>query len=357
MKTLSPEIRLVVKIFAITGAVVIILALFVFLFLKLRAPHLLEFSEGIEEHTVEVHLDSLEGARLITGMTGCENLALAEEGLSLYVTCLDGNIHYLNGTSTRDLKVLKSKKAGTSALGIAYGHDDMLYVAIARGEPQDWMTTGGAIFRFNKALDFYERLTNDFQAINGVTIDSANNVYFASSNFSFLNPSGQVYRIPDPARKSIVATEVFLEDAGMSNGLCYDRNSDRILYSSTLGGVYEFTPSDPGLKEIYLKLHFMEACDDLCADISGNIWMSDPGQGTVKMFNPGTNRLIRFKIEGVGQVSSCRIRTENGTEMLYMTELNQSFSMRKPAFDGRGVIVVPTSSLLRLLEPILIQNP
>jgi hypothetical protein len=77
------------------------------------------------------------------------------------------------------------------------------------------------------------------------------------------------------------------------------------------------------------------------------------------MYNPGTGRLVRFVIKGVGQASSVRIRTEEGMEVLYITELKQKQSVRSSTFDGRGVLIVPAQSLIRLLEPILIsdQNP
>jgi sugar lactone lactonase YvrE len=150
--------------------------------------------------------------------------------------------------------------------------------------------------------------------------------------------------------------EIFIPAAGIANGLFYDDHQHKIFLSSTLDGIYNFSPSEESLNEVYLKLKFMEACDDLCTDISGNVWMTDPGMSTIKIFNPGTNRLVRFVIDGIGQTSSCRIRSENGQEMLFITELKQSQRPASGKFDGRGVLIVPANSLLKLLEPILINN-
>lgn len=74
------------------------------------------------------------------------------------------------------------------------------------------------------------------------------------------------------------------------------------------------------------------------------------------MFNPGTNRLMRFSISGFGQASSCRIRSEKGVEMLYIAELQQSNRPMSKEYNGRGVLIVPAQSLLKLMEPYLIKE-
>jgi sugar lactone lactonase YvrE len=201
-----------------------------------------------------------------------------------------------------------------------------------------------------------ERICEDFPSINGICIDKTGSLYFASSNFNFFRPEGKVYKMISLDNGSFRSPEPYIMDAGVANGLFYDPLQDKIFFSNTLGGIFEFTSQDNILKEVYLKLRFMEACDDLCTDISGNVWMTDPGQSTLKIFNPGTNRLVRFNIEGIGQTSSCRIRSENGREMLYITELKQSQQPMSDQFNGRGVLVVPAQSLLHLLEPLLIIN-
>ena len=182
---------------------------------------------------------------------------------------------------------------------------------------------GRGNFQFFPDLENASRITGNYSALNGLACDGSGNLYFTSSNFNYFRPEGKVFRM-EPKTGGYGEPVVFLEDAGVSNGLYYSEGEDKIYYSNTLGGVFWFRPDDPMLHEAYLKLRFMEACDDLCTDISGNIWMSDPGYSTVKMYNPGTNKLYRYNIKGIGQTSSCRIRTEDGLEMLYITELKRS---------------------------------
>jgi sugar lactone lactonase YvrE len=352
----NPEVRLLIKIFAIIGFVIMFVLIAGYIFIRVRAPHLLEFSKGIAEFRVTAELDSLQGARFITGMNACENVLPEKDSTGVYVSCLDGYIHYLTPDASGELRISKSFKAGTAVTGLAMSANGSLYAGVYTCPLKEWKTTGGAIHRF--ALDFsaIEKITENYPALNGICIDKQGNLYFASSNFDFLRPDGKVYRMLYDNNGYFKPAEPYISDAGGANGMYYDRFQDKIFFSNTLGGIYEFTSEENVLKEVYLKLRFMEACDDLCTDIGGNVWMTDPGQSTVKMFNPGTNRLVRFNIEGFGQASSCRIRSENGREMIYISELKQSQQPMSENFDGRGVLVVPAQTLLKLLEPVLINK-
>jgi hypothetical protein len=90
----------------------------------------------------------------------------------------------------------------------------------------------------------------------------------------------------------------------------------------------------------------MDYFDDLCQDQAGNLWVADPGSGSLKEYIPGSGEVIRFKIRGIGQVSSCRIRIENGEEIIYLTELKQNPNkMLSGPFDGRGVFSMPLAEL------------
>jgi sugar lactone lactonase YvrE len=351
-----PEIRLLIKILAVIGFVVMLLMLAGYVFIRIRAPHLLEFSRGITEFRVTVKLDSLEGGQFVTGMKGCENILPEKDSTGVYVSCLDGNIHYLSPEPSGGFRISKSFKAGEAVTGLAISADGSLYAAVSTVPMKEWLTTGGSIYRIARDLSSKGKITENYPAMNGICADSQGNLYFASSNFNLFHPDGKVYRMISNENGLFSPPEPYILDAGGANGLYYDQLQDKIFFSNTLGGIYEFTSQDNTLKEVYLKLKFLEACDDLCTDISGNVWMTDPQHSTVKMFNPGTNRLVRFNIEGFGQASSCRIRSENGREMLYITELKLSHSPVSTDFNGRGVLVVPAQSLLKLLEPQLINN-
>ncbi|NTV84354.1 MAG: SMP-30/gluconolactonase/LRE family protein [Bacteroidales bacterium] len=348
------EVRLLIKILAIFGFVIIFLLLAGYVFIRVRAPHLLEFSKGIAEYRITVDLDSLEGAQFITGMNGCENVLPVRDTNGVYVSCLDGHIHHIGPDQSGDFKIIKSFKAGEVVTGLAMSDDGRLYAAVCVHHMDEWRTRGGSVYRVSNDLAGMERISTDFPSMNGICFDGKGNLYFTSSNFNFFHPDGKVYRMLSDGDGLFRSPEPYILNAGGANGLFYDDFQDEIFFSNTLGGIYKFTSQDNNLNAVYLKLRFMEACDDLCTDISGNIWMTDPGQGTVKMFNPGTNRLVRFNIKGIGQASSCRIRSENGREMLYITELKQSQSPMSSEFNGRGVLIVPAQSLLRLLEPLLI---
>lgn len=349
----NTEVRLLIKILAIIGFAIMLVLLAGYLFLKIRVPQLLEFSEGIAEYRVTVHLDSLEGARFVTGMKGCENVLPVRDSAGVYVSCLDGYIHYLEQDDSGKYKISRSFKAGEAVAGLALSPSGNLYAAVSTSSPEEWITVGGAVHRISRDLSSKEKITGNFPAMNGICIDKDGNLYFASCNFNFLNPHGKVYRMNTLPGGTFDAPEAYIPEAGLANGLYFDPLQDVIFLANTTNGIYEFNSSDNTLKEVYLKLKFMEGSDDLCTDISGNVWITDPGQGTIKMFNPGTNRLARFNINGIGQASSCRIRSENGIEMLYITELKQSQNLRSNVFDGRGVLIVPAQSLLKFLEPIL----
>jgi sugar lactone lactonase YvrE len=351
----NPEVRLLIKILAIIGFVIIFLLLAGYIYIRIQAPQLLDFSKGISEIRISVRPDSLDGAKFITGMNGCENILPEEGGKGVYVSCLDGHINYLYPDSSGSFRILKSFKAGNAVMGLSVDKEGSLLAAVCFNSLKEWRTKGGAVCRISRDLITVEKISADFPSMNGVCSDDAGNLYFTSSNFNIFHPEGTIYRMLNKDDGSFQAPEPFIRDVGLANGLFYDHYQDKIFFSNTLGGVYEFSPGENILTPVYLKLRFMEACDDLCTDISGNLWMTDPGHSAVKMYNPGTNRLVRFVIEGIGQTSSCRIRSENGREMIYITELKTSYQPMSETFDGRGVLVVPAQSLLKLVQPLLIK--
>lgn len=340
---------MLMRILAVVGFVILLVLIGGFVFVRIKAPHLVVFSKGIQELTCRVELDSLQHARFIDGMNGCENLWLEEEGMGFYVSTLDGKIHYLDGPSLDSIRIVKSFEAGSVVTGITALSDTTIAAVVCSHSREEWMSIGAAVNLFSKSLVQAQKLTADFPAANGICMDSDGNIYFASSNFSFFSPEGNIYfmaRLPDGRWER---PEALFDNAGLANGLFYDTLQDRIYFSNTIGGVYSFTPGDRKYREEYLKLKFMEACDDLCTDPAGNIWMTDPGYSTVKLFNPGTNRLVRFTIHGLGQTSSIRLRNDHGEPMLYITELKKKQKPVSQVFDGRGVLVVPARDLLSLI--------
>jgi len=95
------------------------------------------------------------------------------------------------------------------------------------------------------------------------------------------------------------------------------------------------------------KSLWKEGNDDLCVSNDGSIWVADPGSSCVKRFIPGSNRVIRYIIEGLGQVSSCRTRVEEGREIIYIAELKQTNDIFSMEFNGRGIFALPVSDLIK----------
>ena len=88
-----------------------------------------------------------------------------------------------------------------------------------------------------------------------------------------------------------------------------------------------------------------EAFDDLCTDSRDRLWMTDPNRRTIKRYDPATDTLVRYHLDGFGQASSCRIRVENGEEIMYITELKSPEKEGDNPYNGRGVLRVPLRSL------------
>lgn len=75
--------------------------------------------------------------------------------------------------------------------------------------------------------------------------------------------------------------------------------------------------------------------------------MTDPGDGFLKMYDVPSKTIVRYKISGIGQTSSCRIRDEHGAEIIYVTELKQTRNAMSKVFDGRGLVIIPLESLVK----------
>lgn len=307
--------------------------------------------------SISVSLDELPEARLISGMSGCENIYLDPDSQRVYVTSLAGAIHLLDVNEAGRLEVDRTLEVDGYALGIDRGPDGNLYVAIAEVVSDEvWKEVGGSVARVDPQLQRATILTSPFPAINGVAVDDAGRCYFATSNFNFFAPEGAIY-VMNPA---FAQPELLVDGLGLANGVCFDRLNGRLLVADTLQSVTAYdlsnrmnpSPTDGNGRLagriVYRKTRFKEAFDDICVDGAGRIWMTDPIGATLKRYDPATDSLLSITVEGFGQSSSCRIRQEDGIEILYVTELvapEGSEDARSDGWSGRGVLRVPVSSL------------
>ncbi|MDD5223001.1 MAG: SMP-30/gluconolactonase/LRE family protein [bacterium] len=304
-------------------------------------------SSRMKVRTVEADLGNYRGVVLVDGMNGCENLYLEPDSFRLYVTDLTGRINLIDGPSRSELKLVKSKKiAGECALGIGAGPDGRLYVAASE---KDWLKQGGSVYRVDRDLEKAEKLTGNLPGINGLTFDRSGNLYLATSNMSFLRPRGAVYLMKIGPDGRFTVPEPWAGGRKIVNGMYFSGKENRLYFSETLSGVYRVDSGSGQAEKVFAKAKTMDFFDDLCQDQAGNLWVADPGSGSLKKYVSGTGELVRFKIRGIGQVSSCRIRVENGEEIIYLTELKrQPNKVLFGKFDGRGVFSMPLTELEKI---------
>lgn len=308
------------------------------------------------EQEYVLHIDDLEGAVFYEGMEACENCWPDPDSNRLYVTSLGGHVYLLDGENTGNLTIHKQIKPGSYALGIDRGPDGKLYIAIAPGSTdKEWKKQGGYVARFDADLESMEIITQLYPAINGLAFDDQGRCYITSSNFNFLFPKGSIHRFTVLPDGTFSKTEVLVPSMGMANGLYTDPENGRIMYTDTLESVGLIVPQSTNdqekaaLEVIYRKASMTEAFDDLCTDSRGRLWITDPMRRTIKRYDPKTDTLIRYRIEGFGQASSCRIRIEHGEEILYITELKSPVKNKIEPYNGRGVLRVPLQSLDRAI--------
>jgi sugar lactone lactonase YvrE len=337
------------RIVGILAGIAVLIGLGGYLYFRINSPHFLRIARDIEEATVTIALEELDEAILIEGMHACENLYLEQETMRVYVADLGGHIHLLDGESREQLEIVKSLDTGRTGLGLEKGPDGFLYavLGIDRFDTPSWIEQGGAVYRVDPELDQFVKVTDNFPAMNGLACDNAGLCYFASSNFDFFRPEGNVYTFQIEPDGSTSKPELVFQDVGLANGLHYNARDNRMYLSDTLETVTAFTPGEQSLELVYRKTTGMEGMDDICIDRQGNLWMTSPLESTLKYYNPRTKQLVRYDIEGIGQTSACGIREEAGEEILYVTELNKKRSFRSMmVYDGRGLLVVPVNSLL-----------
>ena len=304
-------------------------------------------SISISVKTLNVAFEDLQGAVLISGMSGCENLFLDKDSMRTYVTDLSGYLYLVDGETHETMEIETSIKIGNMGFGIDKGPDGYLYFSASENTSDSCVlgncNYNAAIYKTDMNLELpVTKITEDYRGINGVTFDASGGCYFTSSTFTFTlsDLQGEVYRMQVTADGVISPPEVFLADAGFANGLYFDSNQELIFFSQTTQAVFTFSPSNPSLEEVVSVF-----ADDLCTDKNGRVWMSC--SDSLQMYNPEIGVKTIYFIEGFGSASSCRIREEGGNEFIYITELNQP--MQPPtSFDGRGIAIIPLNLLLQL---------
>ncbi|MBN2435799.1 MAG: SMP-30/gluconolactonase/LRE family protein [Spirochaetes bacterium] len=293
----------------------------------------------------QVKMEDLKGARFYGDMPACENIYLDENSNRVYVTSLEGYIFLLDGPSGHELSIVKSEHVGGYALGIDRAGDGQLYAAICKETSEKyWKNTGGYIARVSSDLDKVEPLTDEYPAINGLAFDNKGYGYFATSNFSFIFPGGKIMRFLIDNNGVLSEPQPYTEDIGLANGLLFSSSQKRLYYSNTLVNAGFISSQNRDNIIVYQKTKMKEAFDDLCLDSDERIWMTDPINHTLKVYDPESDKLIRYKISGFGQASSCRIRMEEGEEILYITELVAPEKNSEKQYNGRGILRVPVKS-------------
>jgi sugar lactone lactonase YvrE len=280
----------------------------------------------------------------VKGMSGCENLLLLNDSNAFYVTDLSGYVYMIDGTSIKDFKIIKQLKLSDYALGIDIGKDGYLYVGASVA---DWINKGGPVYRINKNLDAYKKITDDIPGLNGLTIDNSGNIYIATGNMKFGNPKGAILKIEN--NNGIYGyPEIFIPDLKSANGLYFNPADNCMIFTEVFNGVKKVNLDSKKINKIFGKTRIVEGFDDVCIDKSGNYWVADQPNGFIKMYDPKTGMVYRFIFKDIGIASSCRIRIHNDREYLYVTEIKTNKNSN--AYDGRGIIIIPVDILLNKIN-------
>lgn len=286
-------------------------------------------------------LDIVQG-KLITNMKGCENITLTDNPNRLYVSDLNGYIHLIDGTNLNHLSVLKSISLEKMVLGIDIGPDGYIYAASS--DTEEWNTIGGGIYRIDPELENATKLYDGYPGINGLTISDNGTLYFAIGNLKLMNPQGKIYQMVYNKNTGYSQPEIFLDDLGSANGMYYDSEKDRLIFTETYKGVSEYNFNTGETTLIAGKSKVVEGFDDACLDSQGNIIIADPPYGFIKIYDP-SDEIVRFiRIEGVGIASASQTRFHNGKEYVYITE--RITNAQSDQQDGRGLYIIPLDKLM-----------
>lgn len=276
----------------------------------------------------------------VTGMKGCENIYLSTDSSEFYVSDLSGHLYRVDKNSlTDEWEIQSSLKLDDYILGITRGPDDCIYAACSS---ENWLDKGGRVLQIQEDNITEVSENHYYPGINGMTADNRGNIYFSTGNMDFFKPDGAIFRFA-PGADGKGDIHLFLENLQSPNGLIYNETDNSLVFSETFHGVNVMQLDNGNVRFLFGKTRMVEGFDDLCIDHSGNIWVTDPPRGSIKMFHLQSGKVIRFHLEGFGIASSCRIRMEKGKEILYITEIKQSTNSK--TYNGRGVLMLPLEAL------------
>jgi sugar lactone lactonase YvrE len=276
-------------------------------------------------------------------MHGAENIYLDTSSPSIYVTDLSGTIYLVNESGDGKLFISASIDFGELATGIIEGKDGFLYAGGSRYPEKDYLREeGGSVFRIDKELNRYEILYSAYRGINGLATDSDGHLYFTTGNLKFLSPEGALYKMSyDPAQNTYGKPVKVIDSLGSANGLYYSEYYDALIITETFSGISKIDLSSNTVVPLLNKSKMVEGFDDVTVDSKGRIWVAEPVGGFIKVFDPAGKKLTRFRIEGLGVASSCRIRMDkNHEEVIYICE-----RQHKKNNDGRGLITISINQL------------
>ncbi len=297
---------------------------------------------GVKE-TKESKLSDYRYMQFVKGMRGAENIYVDPDSSKLYVTDLSGIIYMLDDGKKGVLKIVKKLKIGDFATGIVSANDGYLYVNASKYGKEGWLKYGGEIYKVARDLKSYEKISGQYPGINGMTITPEGDIFFAAGDLEFFSPDGEIYRMRyDAKTKSYAEPELFLDDLGSANGMLYSKADDTILFTETFSKLSKFDPKTKKISLVLDKTKIVEGFDDLCIDSFGRIWLAEPVGGFLKMYDPSSKKLTRFRIDGVGVASSCDTKKVDGDELIYVTEREINSDN-----DGRGVIVLSIDELMK----------
>jgi len=292
--------------------------------------------------TRKLNMNEISSLQFLQGMHGAENIYLDTSSPSIYVTDLSGTIYLVEESKDGKLFISASIDFGELATGIIEGKDGFLYAGGSRYPEKDYLREkGGSVFRIDKELNRYEILYSAYRGINGLATDSNGHLYFTTGNLKFLSPKGAVYKMSyDPGQNTYGSPFKIIDRLGSANGLYYSEYYDALIITETFSGVSKIDLSSNTAAPLLNKSKMVEGFDDVTVDSKGRIWVAEPVGGFIKVLDPAEKKLTRFRIEGLGVASSCRIGFDaHGEEVIYISE-----RQLKKNNDGRGLIAIPLSS-------------